>query len=163
MAYPANFEKAFAFVIEWEGTEYEKDPDDPGGATKYGIDQRSHRGLDIYNLTLDKAKAIYYSEWSADFCDKVDRPLCEVAFNFCVNTGLYRTVKFAQAVLGLDIDGKVGDKTRRAVRTADPLVLSKGIIDQADHFYTLLGSRMPKFVRGWLNRDLALRKDIATP
>jgi lysozyme family protein len=40
----------FAFAIA------ERDPDDPGGLTKFGIDQRSHPTVDINALRLEQAK-----------------------------------------------------------------------------------------------------------
>ena len=36
------YNKIIPWIFKWEGTVFEKDPDDPGGATKFGIDQMSH-------------------------------------------------------------------------------------------------------------------------
>lgn len=39
-----NFEKAFSFVLKWEGV-YTNDKDDPGGETKYGISKKAFQIL----------------------------------------------------------------------------------------------------------------------
>ena len=61
-----RFEAMIDFVLQWEVVKdrqgnviAEDDPDDPGGLTKYGIDQRSHPNVDIRNLTEEEAKDIY--------------------------------------------------------------------------------------------------------
>src|SRR5438045_9670795 len=58
------------FVLQWEVVKdrqgnviAEDDPDDPGGLTKYGIDQRSHPNVEIQSLTADEAKDIYYNDY----------------------------------------------------------------------------------------------------
>ena len=54
----AEFKLAIPRVITNEGG-YVNDPDDPGGETKYGISKRSYPALDIKNLTVEQATAIY--------------------------------------------------------------------------------------------------------
>lgn len=151
-----DFDEAFQFLLEWEGTSYEDDPEDPGGATKYGIDQRSHPNVDIRNLTEAQAKAIYQTEWEEDLIPYLKHPFSIVAFNFCVNAGKVRAVKLAQQALGLTVDGVLGPITKAAILAADPVVLSKAVIAKANQFYEVLGERMPKFLKGWLNRDADL-------
>ena len=68
-----TFDQAFAIVIGEEGG-YVNDPNDPGGETKYGIAKNSHPNVDIANLTLDQAKAIYKTEyWDKVFGDTLPR------------------------------------------------------------------------------------------
>src|SRR6266436_4597543 len=78
----ATFSKTFTdfmpWILDWEGRIFENDPDDPGGATKFGIDQRSHPNVDIRNLTESQALDIYWSEWIRDGCDKLSSPYAEV-------------------------------------------------------------------------------------
>ena len=54
----ADFHLAIPTLLRHEGG-YINDPDDCGGATNFGICQRSYPHLDISRLTLDDAKAIY--------------------------------------------------------------------------------------------------------
>jgi len=85
------------WLFKWEGTTYENDPDDNGGATKYGVDQRSHPSVDIKNLTADEATDIYWSEWIKDGCEHLDPPLDWLFFDAAVNCGVGRAQQFLTA------------------------------------------------------------------
>ena len=41
----------------------DRDPRDPGGTTKFGIDQRDHADVRVENLTLEDAVKIYQEDW----------------------------------------------------------------------------------------------------
>jgi Glycosyl hydrolase 108 len=142
-SYTDDFNRLFSWLMEWEGTAYENDPSDPGGATKYGIDQRSHPRVNIRALTEDAAKAIYLQEWDEDGCAKLPRPASEVYFNFCVNCGKARAQQFYNT----------------AIKAGSPVAIALAMIAAADRFYTAL--RRPRFLQGWLNRDASLRKFIS--
>jgi lysozyme family protein len=134
----SRFNSFIGFIFEWEGTTFENDPSDPGGATKYGIDQRSHPGVDIKNLTREGAEAIYFEEWTVEKIESMPEGLGEVYFNACVNCGQGR----ANKLLALSSD-------------------AKGFLDQQDAFYRRLVEARPnslKFLKGWLNRTAALRR-----
>jgi hypothetical protein len=135
--------KVIPFLWEWEGTTYENDPDDPGGATKYGIDQRSHPDVDIKNLTADRAVDIYWSEWIKYAADSLPYPLDWVFFDCCVNCGVGRANEF------LNASGR------------DPAKFQ----DLRRQFYVNLAARRPtsqKFLKGWMARvdDLSKRAGI---
>jgi lysozyme family protein len=140
--YSERFLKMIPFLWEWEGTKFENDPDDPGGATKYGIDQRSHPNEKIRNLTEARAIRIYWDEyWQKYDCENYAYPLGEVVFNCCVNAGWGRAKKIFDA----------GGNT--AAR----------FLDEMDKFYRNLAAQGPhrrKFLKGWLNRTNALRKHL---
>ena len=57
-----NFLRAVKEVLKIEGG-YVNNPNDRGGETKYGISKRAYPNVDIKNLTLDKAKQIYYNDY----------------------------------------------------------------------------------------------------
>lgn len=81
------FPQAFAIVVSEEGS-YVNDPLDPGGETKFGISKRAYPHLDIAQLTLDQARAIYLRDyWERSGCDGMswERALC--AFDCAVNQG----------------------------------------------------------------------------
>ena len=89
-----DFDKALKFVLKWEGG-YSNDPRDPGGETKYGISKRSYPKEDIKNMTLDRAKEIYYQNyWLKAGCDKLPFPFNIVVFDTAVNMGRSRAIKF---------------------------------------------------------------------
>lgn len=130
------------FIFEWEGETFENDPDDPGGATKFGIDQRSHPDVNIRALTKDEALAIYWSEWLADGCGPMPSPYAEVFFNCAVNMGLGRALQFDRQVAGASIDE---------------------FLTQQENYYRHLAesNKFHKYLKGWLNRTTALRNRFA--
>jgi lysozyme family protein len=131
--------KVIPFLWEWEGTVFENDPDDPGGATKFGIDQRSHPDVDIKNLTAEEATEIYWNEWVRNGCEHLPAPLDWLFFDAAVNCGIVRAQKFLTA------SGK------------DP----KKFQQERSDFYTRLAEQKPrlaKFKKGWLARVNDLSK-----
>jgi lysozyme family protein len=132
--------KVIPFIFKWEGTTYENDKDDPGGATRFGIDQRSHPNTDIKNLTAEKAMEIYWNEyWIKCACDDFDWPMSFIFFNCCVNCGIGRANKI------LKLTGK------------NP----KKFLDEQEDFYRRLAEARPaskKYLKGWLARTEDLRK-----
>lgn len=135
----ATFFAFLPFIFEWEGTSYENDPDDPGGATKYGIDSRSHPGVDIRNLTAEGATAIYWKEYQEDGCVPMPSPYAEVFFNCAVNCGLSRAKGFDKQIPGADA--------------------SMFLRLQTDYYQALAAAHpvMRKYLKGWLNRVNALK------
>jgi len=98
--YNIEFEKAIKFVLKWEGG-YSNDPNDSGGETKYGISKKSYPNLDIKNLTIEKAKEIYYRDyWLKANCDKLFSPLNIIVFDTAVNCGRSRANEFLISSLG---------------------------------------------------------------
>lgn len=138
-----EYSKAFTdfmpWILDWEGRVFEDDPDDPGGATKYGIDQRSHPDVDIKNLTETQAIAIYWSEWLKDGCSILSSPYAEVFFNCAVNMGTGRSKQFDEVAKG---DSKtflaLQEAKYRSIAVAHPT--------------------MQKYLKGWLNRTGSLRE-----
>ena len=129
----ANFDKAFAFVIKWEGDKFECDPDDPGGATKYGICKRSYPKLDIKNLTLDQAKEIYRKDyWERSRANNLNFPMDILVFDTAVNCGVGRATKWIAT--SPTITDYLAQRTRHYIDLA---------INRAG---------LRKFLKGWLNR-----------
>jgi lysozyme family protein len=129
------------FIFEWEGETFENDPDDPGGATKFGIDQRSHPKEDIANLTKARATEIYWQEWIDARCELKLTPFAEIFFNCAVNMGLGRANQFqSETVHAFD---------------------AKEFLTLQEAYYHRLAENHPhlsKFLKGWLNRTRALRE-----
>jgi len=130
-------------IIPWlfdhEGRDYEDDKDDPGGCTKFGIDQRSHPSVDIKNLTAEEATDIYWMEWVKDGCEHLPSPLDWLFFDASVNCGVGRAQQFLTA------------------SARDPQKYQQERID----FYNRLADQKPrlaKFRKGWISRVIDLSK-----
>jgi lysozyme family protein len=153
----------FNWIIKWEGTSFENDPDDPGGATKFGIDQRSHPKEDIRNLTKDKAAEIYWNEyWTKSKAHMMPFGVGEVVGNIAVNAGLGRASKWLQADVGVVVDGQIGDKTLAAVKASNPDMLANTLLQQTEnHYRSIAKGNLAKFLKGWLRRNNDLREFIS--
>lgn len=121
------FVQAFGIVVGHEGG-FTNNPADPGNwtggainsgtcnGTCYGISAASYPTLDIQNLTLDQAEAIYKSDyWDKLFLDTADPSLALVAFDASVNNGVGRATQWLQAALGVTADGQFGPISQAAL------------------------------------------------
>lgn len=150
------------FIFTWEGTTYENDPDDEGGATKFGIDQRSQPNVDIRNLTADDALQIYWDHyWTPLHCDELPAGVGEVVMDIGVNNGTGRSAKWLQQEVGTNPDGVIGPVTVAVVAQKGPSV-ADALLNRREQFYRdIAQGRMAKFLQGWLNRNNALRALVA--
>ncbi len=185
--FPSEFLKALAFALKWEvGVDmthggYTKDPQDPGGETKWGISKRSYPQLDIQNLTLDRAREIFYADYwqtslsdtnQRSFCAEMAWPLNFVHFDCVVNIGNRKTARdgtvvwhrratmILQRALGVDDDGYPGPVTYKAILECDPLRIALKALTQRDFYYSALGSWSLKYQQGWHRRTNDLRAAV---
>jgi lysozyme family protein len=182
--YGATFGYALSVVLLHEGR-YVNDPDDPGGATNWGVSLRAVSKLDedldgildfdldgdgdvdaddIRAMPLEKAAEYYHGLWSRGrYAELGDMHVSAKAFDLAVNMGagqLGRVLQRALRACGHPIveDGIVGRKTRTAAALADPRRLMTAIRCEAAGFYRVLVALKPvrsKYEAGWLNRAYA--------
>lgn len=146
-----NFDKAFQIVIGHEGS-YVDHPNDPGGETKYGISKRSYPNVDIKNLMLDQAKAIYFKDfWNRLKCDEMPDIVRYPLFDAAVNSGVSQAVKWLQEAVNSKPDGIIGPNTLLAVKFQDSQVVTRKMIGKRLTFMTRLNT-WPTFGRGWAAR-----------
>ncbi len=151
----ADFDKAFTFIITHEGG-YVNDPNDPGGETKYGISKRQYPDLDIKRLTLRDAREIYFNDyWRAIRGDDIrDQEIANQIFDFAVNAGVRRAVKYAQSVVGVKIDGIMGPITLDAINGMLPeMFLNYYRLSRIHYYYRLAKyTSYRNFLYGWIKR-----------
>lgn len=168
----ASFDIAITKTLEREGgSKYTETPGDAGGATKYGISQRSYPQLNIKNLTEADAKAIY----KRDYWDKVQgddinsQDIAESIFDFAVNAGISTSIKIAQKSanrvlhIKLDVDGVIGGQTLAAINhsadvssIARDIFLSVFALEKIQRYADICNKNreQSKFLLGWVNRTL---------
>ena len=130
MACDQDFERAFELLIGHEG-EYSNTREDPGNwtggkvgagelkGTKYGISAASYPELDIRNLSLAEAQAIYHRDyWAKAGCPDMTPRLAYAVFDAAVNNGVGRAVRWLQGAVGTGQDGAYGPATKAAVERA---------------------------------------------
>lgn len=157
-----TFDEYFDWLIPWEGSVYENDPDDPGGATKFGIDQRSHPDVNIRNLTREQAKMIYFADyWLPCAGDKIPPRLAWALTDCAVNCGRTRGTQWLQSTLGVAVDGRIGPITIKAAKS-NPDAWVK-LLQRREAYYRALAKkgRFGKFLKGWLNRNNSLVKVLS--
>ena len=105
------WDSAFDLLMLNEGG-YVNNPHDKGGVTMYGISKKAYPDVDIENLTLDRAKEIYKKDyWDKCKCDYLPDCLSVAVFDFAVNSGVKRAIKYLQLSLGVTADGIIGNQT----------------------------------------------------
>lgn len=155
----ANFDQAIIKTLKWEGGE----TTDTGGYTKYGISQKAYPNLDIKNMSLAEAKAIYKRDyWDRVKGDQINnQDLAALIFDYAVNAGTGQAAKDLQRVLnvtgaGLEIDGAIGPKTLAAINKANAPVITQALSLRRIKFYEDLSNKNPaiyaKYLIGWVKR-----------
>lgn len=155
------FETAMNFVWQWEGG-FSNDPDDPGGATNFGITLRTaiENGMDIDHdgdvdvddirkMTPEAAMVVYKNKyWSPIFNAVPNIPwaVAIAGFDAAVNCGPARAKKWV-------VDAMKTDNPVRAVNES-----------RRTHYLNAIAKNpaLAKFRNGWFNRvnDLAKLLDI---
>ena len=93
-----NFPEAFDLLITHEGG-FSSHPDDPGGATMYGVTEKVARAEGytgaMRNFSLNDAKTIYRKNyWDACRCDLMPDQLRYPLFDAAVNSGPGQSIKW---------------------------------------------------------------------
>jgi len=129
--------------------------------TKYSISAASYPTLDIKNLRLEEAQAIYEKDfWKAAGCADLPPRLAFAVFDTAVNNGVMRATRFLQLAVGAAEDGIYGPATRAAVERAvagdpDDLTLAQELHARRIHFMAGL-SGWSAYGLGWARRLAAI-------
>ena len=161
------FGKAFEFTLGAEGG-YSNNVLDPGGETKFGICKRDHPKEDIKNLTIDRAKEIYYKNyWLPSYCKElsdIGYPLVAFTlFDLSVNCGCKTAKILLQKAIGVEADGMIGKQTVNGLKLYKDLDMCNRLLDRRKEYYDLIISKNKKleiFKNGWRARINNLRKKI---
>lgn len=157
------FDKAFERVIGHEGG-YTADPKDRGNwttgeigkgelkGTKFGISAMSYPNIDIKNLTVEQAKAIYKKDfWDALGMERFMSAMQFQLFDAAINHGWRRVVPMLQRAAGVSDDGIIGPKTIAAVNAMDLNdMLMKFLAERIEYFTKV--STFLTYGKGWMMR-----------
>ena len=161
---PASFSDALSVILRHEGG-YVNHPRDPGGRTNLGVTQRvweeyigaKATEADMRALTQAKVEPLYEKlYWRVSGADRLPAGIGLCVFDFAVNSGPSRAVRYLQMVVGATQDGVFGPQTL-AETMKD--IADRGEADlihryQAarEKFYRSLRT-FPTFGKGWLRRN----------
>ncbi len=119
-----NFDAAFERLLGHEGG-YVNHPEDPGGATNWGITERvaranGYRG-EMRDLPVETAKQIYLRlYWTPCRCEELPAALRFDVFDAAVNSGTVQAIKWLQRAIGATADGAPGPQTLRLTAEQHP-------------------------------------------
>lgn len=163
----ADVNKLKPFILKWEGG-FVNDPDDLGGATNKGVtfatykEYRRRKGLpapsvdDLKNISDEEwteiLKNTYWDRWQADRIE--NQSVANILVDWVWASGVHG-IKRPQKILGVTVDGIVGDKTIAALNAMDPMSLYFQIKNDRIKFIDEICKARPaneKFRKGWMNR-----------
>lgn len=157
------FDKSFDRTIGHEGG-YQADPKDRGNwttgvigkgelkGTKYGISAMTYPNVDIKNLTVDQAKAIYKKDfWDALGMERFPSALQFQLFDAAINHSWRRTVQILQRAVGVADDGVIGPKTITATNAKELNDLLMLFLAERIEYFTKL-STFQTYAKGWMMR-----------
>ena len=157
----ADFNAAVVKTLVREGgARFTDDPDDRGGATKYGISQRAYPTLDIRNLTEQQARDIYKRDyWDRILGDQIKvEIIAENIFDTCVNMGVRTGSRLAQIALEIKpADGVIGTASLKVINAVDEeRFLALYTISKIARYRDICmkNRSQKKYLLGWINRAL---------
>jgi lysozyme family protein len=150
-----TFDDAFKLVVHHEGG-YVNHPNDPGGATRFGVTERVARANgytgDMREFPLGKAREIYKKlYWDSVRAEELPPAVRFDIFDGAVNSGVSQASKWLQRALGVRDDGVIGPATVAASKTVPGPVLAARYNAARLQFMTDLPN-WPSFGRGWARR-----------
>ena len=172
----SSFEPAVSVVLQHEGEAFTRDPDDPGGATKWGITLATLQRVksdatvaDVAALSKDEACAVYRRLWwDALGLGRIrDQQIATKTLDCCVNMGPQTGIRLLQQAVNccadpadanapqLVEDGLLGPKTVAAANACSPreVVLELGFhMLRRYHDLIARNERLEKFRVGWARR-----------
>lgn len=170
----SEFLPAVEFVLANEGG-YSNNPHDTGGATNYGITQRtwisylmrrSNIRAPSHVKDITKADAIDCYKvmfWDGKLYDKIIcQKLCNYIFDMIVNHGDNQGIKLVQRALFavnhkfkfIEDDGILGNKTLDEINNASAVLIAPLMAERAGFYRGLAAhdASQKVFLNGWLNR-----------
>jgi len=159
----SNFDACLAEVLKHEGG-FSHHKDDPGGATMLGVTKRVYEDwvkhpvtVDFMRgLTINHVRALYKANyWDVVKGDQLGAGLDLCVFDFAVNAGPKRAVRYLQLMCGAKPDGVMGPATLRQLQQ---YVRTYDISHAISRYQELRAAYYPKlatfatFGKGWLRR-----------
>jgi lysozyme family protein len=163
-------ENIFNKTLIWEGVkdirkggQLHNVAGDTGGWTLWGIAYNANSGIfknfdDFKDTTYEEAAALAYTKYYravSAFILPIESRL--MYFDIAYNMGNMRAIKLMQGCAGVPQDGLIGPMTREKMQyvTEDCLYRAR---NTTYNNIVRANIKMGKFIKGWLNRSLAIFK-----
>ncbi len=161
-----NFERALSLVLKHEGG-WSDHPQDKGGATMKGVTLANFRRYvkpsatkdDLRKITDEQVATIYKRYyWDAVRGSDLPGGIDYAVFDFAVNSGPDRAIKYLQAVVGAKQDGRIGPDTLAKTRAMMRATVINDLFDRRMAFLKRLKT-WPTFGKGWTSRVSGVRSE----
>jgi lysozyme family protein len=166
-----GLDDALKVIYELEGGYSDREAD-PGGKTKYGVTEQTLQeakdlgllpaALQVRDLTKEEARLVYkILYWEKCSCSVLPYPIALVLFDTAVNHGASTAKRWLQGVLGVRVDGVIGEITLEAAKTAHQVEVIKGLCKRRARNY-LHEQRVlveETFELGWVNRLIEIEAE----
>lgn len=155
------------YIKKWEGG-FVNDPADKGGATNMGVTIATFEAYcrrkayprptveRLKRLTekewLDILKTMFWDKWKADAIHS--QKLANILVDWVWCSGSHG-ILIPQKLLGVKVDGVVGEKTLEAINAQDPDKFFQTVLDARKRYLNDITISRPanrRFLKGWLNR-----------
>lgn len=165
------YKPALSLVLAHEGG-YVNHPSDPGGPTNFGVTQRVYDAYrKVKGQPLQSVKLISSTEvadiynrqyWKLCRGDSLPAGLDYAVFDFAVNSGVSRAIRYLQRLVGVNDDAVIGDGTLGAVyeaAKANEEALIVGYCANRLQFLKSLAT-FPTFGKGWTRRVIGMQAGV---
>lgn len=160
-----NYDQVLYNVLQHEGG-FVSHPKDPGGATNRGVTQIVYNQYrlsigkptrSVSHISNEEVETIYRERYADPiWFDKLPSGIDYALFDFAVNSGHTRAVKYIQRLVGASPDGIMGrDTLGKIVRTQDQAGLVRALCEARRRFVRGL-KIYPTFGKGWERRIRAV-------
>lgn len=160
----AHSERLMPWIKKWEGG-FSNHPADRGGATNKGITIKTFRLFYGKEATVEHLRNMTDAQWQRIFLAgywrpwKADSIRSQSIANICVDwawaSGTVTAIRQVQRLLGVRVDGIVGEQTLAAINKRDARELFDKIREARIAFVDAIIARDPSqqvFERGWKRR-----------
>ena len=155
-----NFKTCLNMLLEHEGG-FVNHPSDPGGMTNLGVTKavydkfinRESTEEEMRALTPIDVSPIYKKNyWDRGRCDDLPSGVDWSVFDWGVNSGVGRSAKALQRIVGVTADGGIGPMTLKAVANFEPKDIIVKMHATRQKFYEGL-TTFKTFGKGWTRRN----------
>ena len=155
-----NFTLCLNMLLKHEGG-FVNHPSDPGGMTNLGVTKAVYDAYTGHNATEDEMRAltpvdvypIYRKNyWDRGRCDDLPSGVDWSVFDWGVNSGMGRSAKALQRIVGVTADGGIGPMTIKAVHNMKPKDIITKMHSTRQNFYEGL-TTFKTFGKGWTRRN----------
>ncbi len=172
----ALFDLSIPTVLRREGG-FVNDPNDPGGATNYGVSLRWLKAQGLFDelviedgdlthdqvmvirkMTQSDATAFYRQYWwdKYNYGAILPQMVATKILDMAVNLGAPRAHRMVQNAVNVTQDGVIGPKTLTLINSLNSMTLILNLQALQAQFYRNLVAANParaEFLNGWLNRS----------